>query len=228
MSVLPPYLDPEEPLLEPEPMPEPLLEPAPEPAPAPPGCFGVLPLPAAAPLEPAPAPLAPAPLVPPPAALEPDLLKYASHSCLEILPLLSLSTSEKLGVLEAAAPEAPPDAPLPADGLALLPLALGVELAPEEAPPEDDGDELLLPLALGVELAPEDAPELLSEGLLSLAPALELDPDAPLAPEEVELCAIAALASANSAAAVAVPTTFNNIKEFLLGELGKLQRVAMQ
>jgi hypothetical protein len=105
-----------------------------------------------------------------------------------------LSTEEKLGVLDEEAPDAPlevqpAEAPLD-DGLELLlPLALGVELAPEDAPPEDedDGLELLLPLALGVELEPEEAPELLlSEGLLSLAPALELDPDAPLAPE-VEL-----------------------------------------
>ena len=120
-------------------------------------------------------------------------------------------------MLDEDAPEAPLDVPpleAPLDEgleLLLLPLALGEELAPEDAPPADDGLELLLPLALGEELPPEEAPELVPvDLLLSLAPALELDPELPLAPE-VELCAIATLASAKSAAAVAVPTTFNNI-----------------
>jgi hypothetical protein len=57
-----------------------------------------------------------------------------------------------------------------------------------------------------------ELPELLGEALELLGEALEepVDPDAPLlAPEEPELCATATLASAKSAAAVAVLTTFN-------------------
>jgi hypothetical protein len=118
-----------------------------------------------------------------------------------------LSTAEKLGVCELAPllPVAPEEAPAEP----LLPEALGVEL--------------LLPVALGVELLPEapvellpdaeDPPLALSEGLLSVALVLEpLDPDAPLLVLGVlELCASATLASAKSAAAVAVPTTLNNI-----------------
>jgi hypothetical protein len=85
--------------------------------------------------------------------------------------------------------------------------------------PEALGVELLLPAALGVELLPEVLPEAeapplaLSAGLLSVALVLEpLDPDAPLLVLGVlELCASATLASANSAAAVALPTTVNNI-----------------
>ncbi len=104
-----------------------------------------------------------------------------------------LSTDEKLGeALELL------DAPL-----------LGEVLAPPEALPLGDalGEELEL---LGDELEPPDAllPE---EPLLPVAPALEpVEPDAPLLPPL--LCASEALASAKSAAAVAVPTTFNNMR----------------
>lgn len=68
------------------------------------------------------------------------------------------------------------------------------------------------PVALGEEEL-EAPPEALPEDLLSVALGLELlDPDAPvLEPEVPELCAIATLASAKSAAAVAVPTTLNDI-----------------
>jgi hypothetical protein len=119
---------------------------------------------------------------------------------------LFLSTDEKLGdALE------PLDAPL-----------LGEELAPLEALPLGDalgeelellGEELELEL-LGEELEPPDAllPE---EPLLPVAPALEpVEPDAPLLPPLLPplLCASEALASAKSAAAVAVPTTFNNMR----------------
>ena len=113
-----------------------------------------------------------------------------------------LSTDEKLGeALELL------DAPL-----------LGEVLAPPEALPLGDalgeelellGEELELEL-LGEELEPPDAllPE---EPLLPVAPALEpVEPDAPLLPPL--LCASEALASAKSAAAVAVPTTFNNMR----------------
>ena len=115
-----------------------------------------------------------------------------------------MSTDEKLG--EALEPlEALLGDELLGDALGLLELlgdALGLlELL---------GDALEL---LGEELAPPEAllPE---EPLLPVAPALEpVEPDAPLlAPEEPELCASETLASANSAAAVAVPTTFNNMR----------------
>lgn len=58
--------------------------------------------------------------VPPEAPLEPDLLKYASHSAREICPSLFVSTSEKLGCDELL------------DALELPPLAEGEE-------DEDDG-----------------------------------------------------------------------------------------
>jgi hypothetical protein len=121
---------------------------------------------------------------------------------------LFLSTDEKVG--EALAP--------------LEALLLGEALAPLEALPLGDalgeelellgeellGEELLGEELLGEELEPPEAllPE---EPLLPVAPALEpVEPDAPLlAPV---LCANEALASAKSAAAVAVPTTFNNMR----------------
>ena len=126
--------------------------------------------------------------VPPLEELEllPDLLKWASHSCREIEPSPFLSTDENVGVelLELLAP----------------PEALGEDElleAPPEALPED-----LLSVALGLEelLLPEDL-------LLSVALGLEelLLPVLPV------LCAAATPASAKSAAAVAVTTTFNFI-----------------
>jgi hypothetical protein len=109
-----------------------------------------------------------------------------------------LSTDEKFG--EALEP--------------LDALLLGEELAPPEAL-ELLGD-ALEPLELlgdALELLGEalELPELLGEALELLGEALEpLEPDAPLlAPVEPELCATATLASAKSAAAVAVLTTFN-------------------
>ena len=68
---------------------------------------------------------------------------------------------------------------------------------------------------------PEAPPEALPEDLLSVALGLEL------APEPV-LCAAAMLASAKSAAAVAVPTTLNNMCEFLLGDWGRTACRTMQ
>ncbi len=105
-----------------------------------------------------------------------------------------MSTDEKSG--EALEP------------LEALLLGEAVELLGDEL--ELLGDALEL---LGEELEPPEA--LLPEDpLLPVAPALEpVEPDAPLlAPEEPELCASETLASANSAAAVAVPTTFNNMR----------------
>lgn len=190
---------PEEPL-DPELMPDPLLLPELEPPRPLPGCVVVLlPLPDD-PLLPEVLPLE---LVPPPeAAPEPDLLKCASHSAREICPSLFVSTDEKTGVeeLEAPALDDPPEVLGEDEELEAPPEALGVEEL--EAPPD----------ALGVDEL-EAPPEALPEDLLSVALGLELlEPDAPvLEPDEPELCAIATLASAKSAAAVAVPTTFNDM-----------------
>lgn len=106
-------------------------------------------------------------------------LKCASHSVRETWPSLLVSTVVKLGALE--------EAPL----LALPPLAelLGVDdellLGVDELPP------LALPL--------EELPVALGE---------DLSLDAPLV-DEPELCAMETLASAKSAAAVAVVISFN-------------------
>jgi hypothetical protein len=160
-------------------------------------------------------PVAP-PVAPLEPALEPDLLKYASHSCFETCPSLFLSTDVKLGVLMLPAPLAPAEPLLvpPAELLVLgeLLLELGEELAPDE----------LLPVALGeLEL------ELLGELELELLGALELPPDADepledlsdevalgleLLPEELELCAMATLDRAKSAAAVAALMSFRFIR----------------
>lgn len=140
-----------------------------------------------------------------PLELEPDLLKYASHSERDTWPSLFLSTVVKLGV-SADAPEL------------LLPMP---ELPPLDAPLEElgeelDGDELdelppleELPLALGEDELGEDD---------ELPVALGEDEDLSLL--EDELCAIDTLASANSAAAVAVVISFNFIWSFLLQESG--------
>jgi len=123
-----------------------------------------------------------------------------------------LSTDENVGVPLALAPleELGEDALGEAEGEELLGEDEELE-APPEALPED-----LLSVALGLEL--EAPPEALPEDLLSVALGLELEP---------EVCADATLARAKSAAAVAVPTTLNNIYEFLLGEIkgrwGKLR-----
>lgn len=197
---------PEEPL-EPEPMPDPLLPELEPPMPLP-GCLAaplLLPLPDA-PLPDAPLPeVLPLELVPPlEAAPEPDLLKCASHSARETCPSLFLSTDEKLGVeeLEAPALAAPPEALGEEDELDEPPVALGEDEL--DVPPE---------VLLGEEDELEAPPEALPEALLSVALGLELlEPDAPvLEPEEPELCAIARLESAKSAAAVAVLITFNDM-----------------
>jgi hypothetical protein len=96
------------------------------------------------------APLAPElvlPLAPlePEVELEPDLLKWASHSEREIWPSLFVSTDEKVGAdaLELAPPEDIPDEPLEPDDIPDEPLA----------PEEPDADGVLL-------LPPEDDEEL--------------------------------------------------------------------
>ena len=196
-------------LLLPEALPEPVPAPlAPEPELEPPmpllgevGAVLLLPLPDAPPLEVLPL----EPLVLPPEALEPDGLKCASHSCREIWPSLFLSTDEKLGVELL-------DAPLEALGEEDEPEALGDE--DELEPPALGEEELEEPpeLLLGEDEELDAPPEALPEDLLSVALGLELEPDAPvLEPEEPEVCADATLARAKSAAAVAVPTTFNNM-----------------
>jgi hypothetical protein len=139
--------------------------------------------------------------VPPLEELEllPDLLKYASHSCREIDPSLFLSTAENVGV-------------------ELLEL-----LAPPEALGEDDEEEVLGEAALGEdeELLGEDEELLLGEDELLEAPPEALPEDLLLSvalgleelllPVLPVLCAAATPASAKSAAAVAVTTTFNFI-----------------
>ena len=187
---------PEEPL-EPELVPDPLLPELEPPMPLP-GVVVLLPLPD----DPLPELLPLEPVPPLEAAPEPDLLKCASHSARDTCPSLFLSTDEKVGVEELEAPtlEDPPAALGEDDELDEPPAALGEDEL--EEPPVELGDEEL-----------EAPPEALPEDLLSVALGLELlDPDAPvLEPEEPELCAIATLASAKSAAAVAVPTTLNDI-----------------
>ena len=128
-----------------------------------------------------------------PPELEPDLLKCASHSAFDTCPSPFLSTEVKLGALELAPLDAP-DAPLE-----LLPEELGVELDPDALGVE------LEPEALGVELDPE-APE----ELLPVALGEDLSLSAPVE-DEPELWAMDTLASANSAAAVAVVINFNFI-----------------
>jgi hypothetical protein len=121
------------------------------------------------------------PLAPDP-ALEPDLLKWASHSERETTPSLFVSTEEKVGadvLLLALPPLDPPDVALP----------------PEAAlPPEDD-----------VPDAPLDMPE----EPLELPPAAAGDDEdlSLLVVLDEELCASATLDSANSAAAVAALNT---------------------
>ena len=154
--------------------------------------------------------------VPPLEELEllPDLLKYASHSCREIDPSLFLSTDENVGVelLELLAPpealgEDDEEDELGEDELGEAALGEDEELLLGEdelleAPPEALPEDLLLSVALGLEelLLPEDL-------LLSVALGLE----ELLLPVPLVLCADATPASAKSAAAVAVTTTFNFI-----------------
>ena len=123
-------------------------------------------------------------------------MKCASHSSREICPSPFLSTDEKLGVCELAPLEAPAFGALEAPPAALSEDLLSVAPALE---PED-----LLSLAAALE--PED--------LLSVAPVLG----------EPVLCACATPASARSAAAVAVPTTLNNMEIPPRRGLGRLQR----
>src|SRR3954468_22527199 len=159
--------------------------------------------------------------VPPLEELEPlpDLLKCASHSCREIEPSLFLSTDENVGV-ELLELLAPPEALGEDDeDEELGELALGEDeelLGEDEELPEEDG-ELLLGDDELLEAPPEALPEdlLLSEALpedllLSVALGLELEEPLLLSAEPV-LCAAATPASAKSAAAVAVTTTFNFI-----------------
>jgi hypothetical protein len=117
-----------------------------------------------------------------------------------------LSTVVKLGADDDAPLELePPLDMLPELPLDELPEALGVEL-------DELGDEDELP-----ELPPLDAPaepEAPDEPVELLPLALGEDDDLSLL--EDELCAMETLASANSAAAVAVVISFNFIWTFLL------------
>ena len=147
-------------------------------------------------------------LVPPLEELLPDLPKCASHSEREIEPSLFLSTDENDGV-ELLELLAPPVAP---------PEALGEDDEDDELGEDELGeaalgdDEELLgedeePLLLGEDELLEAPPEALPEDLL-LSVALGLVELLPVLPV---LCAAATPASAKSAAAVAVTTTFNAI-----------------
>jgi len=156
--------------------------------------------------------------VPPPALL-PDLPIAASHSWREIEPSLFLSTDENVGVeplapLELDVPPAELDVP-PAE------LELGEDVAPPAALGLEELGEDELGEAEELDAPPEAPPEDL---LLSVALGLALDAP-PLVPDEV-LWAAATPASANRAAAVAVPTTLSIMCEFLLGDgrLGELHR----
>ena len=179
-----------------------------------------------APLEELPpvAPLDEPPVVPldEPPALEPDLLKCASHSERDTMPSLFVSTDEKLGAeLELEAPELPEP---------LAPLDAPPEVLPDDMPdePEDpvadgvldepDEDE---PLADGVEDDPDcdclvvlpDAPEAeLPDDWLELEPVAEGDED------EDEDWATARLERAKSTAALSVLTVLI-IEKFLLKEV---------
>lgn len=120
-----------------------------------------------------------------PLLLELDL-KYASHSVRDTWPSLFVSTDEKSG----AEPLAPLEA-LPGDEEELL---LGEDELPLEALPP-------------LEELPLDMPEEPLELPVALGEDLSL-PEAPVE-DEPELCAMETLASAKSAAAVAVPTYFS-------------------
>lgn len=140
-----------------------------------------------------PEPVLPAlPAEEPPLELEPDLLKYASHSVFDTWPSLFVSTAEKLGA-EALEPE--PDMPLP-----------------EEELPVSDEDEPDAPeLELG-ELD-EDEPGELEEPedpVVALGED-ELDPLTPVEPLLLPLlCAHAVVAT--KAAATAALISFNVIE----------------
>ncbi len=137
--------------------------------------------------------------------LEPDL-KCASHSDFDTCPSLFLSTVENWGVELDAPLELLPPLDMPLDE---LPLELGLdelplELGLDELPPLEELlglDELPLePLELPA-AEPLEPLELLPVALGEDLSLLEL--------EEPELCAMDTLASANSAAAVAVVISFN-------------------
>jgi hypothetical protein len=114
-------------------------------------------------------------------ALEPDLLKCASHSEREIWPSLFASTDEKLGLDELLLePDMPLDEPLLLE-------------PPEAALPDEDLS------AEPDELLPDAAGEDDEEPLLPDAEGVDDD----------ELCATATLDSANSAAAVAALRTLS-------------------
>ena len=137
-------------------------------------------------------------------ALEPDLLKCASHSEREICPSLLVSTDEKLGLDELLLE---PDMPLDE------PDVLDPELEPPEAAlPLDDLSDV--PDELEPDAAGADD---------------ELLPDAD-GEDDDELCATATLDSANSAAAVAALRTLSfSIRCLLEGEVGRdLPPPAMQ
>lgn len=127
----------------------------------------------------------------PPLELEPDLLKYDSHSVFDTCPSLFVSTAEKLG---AEAPELEPDMPLPEDEL----------LVSDEDEP--DAPEL----ELGV-LDEDELGELEDPDPVVAAGDEELEPLAPVEPLLLPLvCAHAVVAT--KAAATAALISFNVIE----------------
>jgi hypothetical protein len=127
-------------------------------------------------------------------------LKCASHSAFDTCPSPFLSTV----VNEGVALDAPLE-PLPLDMPELPPLEelLGVELL--------GLDELPLEELLGLDELPLAPLELLPLAPLELLPVALGDDLSLLLEDEPELCAMDTLASANSAAAVAVVISFNFI-----------------
>jgi hypothetical protein len=132
-----------------------------------------------------------APLLVVPPALEPDLLKYASHSERDTWPSLFVSTAEKLGA-EALLEVVPPEDMLPDAPLA----ELGVDMLPDELEPLADG--VVVDGVVAEPDAPDDAPD------DWLEPVAAGDEE-----EEDEDCATASVDSAKSTAAERVPTVFN-------------------
>lgn len=135
------------------------------------------------------------PLAPEP-ALEPDLLKCASHSERETTPSLFVSTLEKLGADELPEVELPPEAALPPDDVPDDPLDMPDE--PLELLPDAAGAEPLEPLPDAAGAEPLELPPAADGDDVDLSLLVLLDE---------ELCASATLDSANSAAAVAALST---------------------
>jgi len=139
-------------------------------------------------------------LVPPEAPDEPDLLKWASHSARDICPLLSLSTSEKLGVDVLPDDEdVPPadDEPDEPELPEVPPLADDGEDDEEDGEEDEDDEDGRLDEPLDEPLDPP----------VALLPVADGDEDEGLLDED-EDCATASVDSANSTAAAVTLRVF--------------------